>query len=211
MTKGKLITISGPSGVGKTTVAEKILSEHADTFSAVTTVTTRGPRLGEINGVDYHFQTRSEFLENLSAGHFLEHAEVFGNLYGTPKHGVQEVLARGKNACLIVDVQGAAQIREAMPEAITVFISPPSIGELMSRLFVRGTDTQEVIGRRIKGAHYELAQADKFSINIVNDKLDDAVTNIINDLKSFDTKLDINERDVCREHLDTPNRQDMQP
>ena len=126
--KGKLIVISGPSGTGKGTVCAQLLEDKMNDFSV--SMTTRSPREGEVHGREYYFVTREEFERNIEAGNFLEHATVFDNLYGTPKDMVVNRLERGHNVILDIDVQGGLQVKKAMPEAVLIFILPPSLSEL---------------------------------------------------------------------------------
>ena len=145
--KGRLYVISGPSGTGKGTVCGELLKEIGNEFSV--SMTTREPREGEVDGKDYYFVSREVFLEHIEAGNFLEHATVFDNLYGTPKDMVLNRLERGRNVILDIDVQGGLQVKKAMPEAVLIFILPPSLAELRRRLEGRGTETAEKIEKRL--------------------------------------------------------------
>ena len=136
--KGKLYVITGPSGTGKGSICREILKDIENEFSV--SMTTREARTGEVHGKDYYFVTEEEFLENVEKGNFLEHANVYGKLYGTPKDMVLKQLDRGHNVILDIDVQGALQVKKAMPEAIMIFLLPPSLGELRKRLEGRATD-----------------------------------------------------------------------
>ena len=170
-TKGKLIVLSGPSGAGKSTVIGKLLQKRDDISFSVS-ATTRGPRPGEVDGVNYFFKTREEFMEMIAQGQFLEHAEYAGNCYGTPKGPVQEQLDSGKTVILDIEVQGAFQVKAAMPEAIMVFLAPPSIAELERRLRGRATDSEEKILLRLNTAKSEYALAGKYDYIVVNDSAD---------------------------------------
>ena len=152
--KGKLYVITGPSGTGKGSICKEILKDIENEFSV--SMTTREAREGEIHGKDYFFVTEEEFLDNIEKGNFLEHARVFGNLYGTPKDMVIKQLERGRNVILDIDVQGALQVKKAMPEAIMIFLLPPSLGELRKRLEGHGTDKADVIEKRLSGALSEI-------------------------------------------------------
>ena len=171
--KGRLYVISGPSGTGKGTVCRELLKEIGNEFSV--SMTTREPREGETDGKDYYFVTREVFLENIEAGNFLEYATVFDNLYGTPKDMVINRLERGRNVLLDIDVQGGLQVKKAMPEAVLIFILPPSLAELRRRLEGRGTETKEKVEKRLGQALDEIRLIGEYDYYIVNDDLDEAV------------------------------------
>ncbi|MBQ6439774.1 MAG: guanylate kinase [Mogibacterium sp.] len=172
--RGRLYVISGPSGTGKGTVCGELLKEIGNEFSV--SMTTRGPREGEVDGKDYYFVTKEVFLENIEAGNFLEYAHVFDNLYGTPKDMVINRLERGRNVILDIDVQGGLQVKRAMPEAVLIFILPPSLAELRKRLEGRGTETMEKIEKRLGQALNEIRLIGEYDYYIVNDNKDEAVT-----------------------------------
>ena len=166
--KGMLLVISGPSGAGKGTLYGKLLAADPDiTFSV--SYTTRAARPGEVDGKDYRFVTEEEFRQMLSLDGFLEHAEVHGHFYGTPFQPVLDALERGRSVMLDIDPQGALQVMEKMPGCVSVFILPPSFGELRRRLTKRGTETAEEIERRLRNARGELALKDKYQYLVVND------------------------------------------
>lgn len=171
--RGRLYVISGPSGTGKGTVCNELLKEIGNEFSV--SMTTREPREGETHGKEYYFVTKEVFLENIEAGNFLEYATVFDNLYGTPKDMVLNRLERGRNVILDIDVQGGLQVKKAMPEAILIFILPPSLAELRRRLEGRGTETPEKIENRLSQALNEIRLLGEYDYYIVNDNIEDAV------------------------------------
>ncbi|MBI4498337.1 MAG: guanylate kinase [Chloroflexi bacterium] len=174
-----LVVISGPSGVGKDAVLTRMRAREAPRHYVVT-ATTRPPRSGEVNGVDYVFLATERFRELLAAGELLEWAEVYGNYYGVPKSAVAEGLARGLDVVVKTDVQGAASIRRLVPEAVGIFLAPASLQELETRLRGRGTEAPPDLARRLATARQELAQLPQFDYVVVNRDggLDDAVDTI---------------------------------
>ena len=166
--KGRLIVISGPSGAGKSTVVAKAVAERDDVCFS-TSVTTRKPRTGETDGKEYFFVELDRFREMIENGELLEHAEYCANSYGTPKAYIEQKTAEGVNVLLDVEVQGARQINEKKPDAVKIFIIPPSIEELRKRLEKRGTDTQRAIEARLIRAEQEYAEADFYDYIIIND------------------------------------------
>ena len=179
MTKrGLLIVLSGPSGVGKGTVRAAIFSKGEQKFVYSISATTRQPRTGETDGVDYFFKTREEFEQMIQNKQLLEYAEYVGNYYGTPLEYVENTLAQGKDVFLEIDVQGAIQVRELMPEGVFIFLTPPDLNELESRIVNRGTDSDEVIAKRMKTAREELELMKYYDYSVVNDTVDNAVQKI---------------------------------
>lgn len=174
--KGKLFVLSGPSGVGKGTICKKLL-ENIDLEISVS-ATTRKPREGEIEGVSYFFVNHDRFEDMIQKGEFLEHAEIFGNYYGTPKQKVLDKLTWGKDVLLEIDVQGAMQVKGNYPESITIFVCPPSLATLKHRLAGRGTESEESLNQRIAKALTEIEMLKNYDYYIVNDELDDAVKNV---------------------------------
>ena len=170
---GKLFVMSGPSGAGKGTLRERALDDIKDLVYSIS-CTTRKPREGEIDGVQYRFITHEKFKEDIAKNLFLEYAHVHSDFYGTLKADVMKELEAGKSVLLEIDVQGALQVKEKMPEAILIFITPPSIEELEKRLRDRHTETEENLKLRLNNARKELELKDKYNYVIVNDDLETA-------------------------------------
>lgn len=175
---GMLIVLSAPSGTGKSTVLAKLLAQRPDIHFSVS-MTTRSPREGEVDGVDYHFVERAEFEKAIEEDGFLEFAQYAGNYYGTSRKTVREHLDRGENVLLEIEVQGAANVIKKCPEAVTIFLAPPSLEELERRLRGRGTDPEEVIRRRLDIARSELREIPHYRYLIINDTVDHAVDEIL--------------------------------
>jgi guanylate kinase len=172
-----LLVLAGPSGVGKGTIVEGLRARHPELWESVS-YTTRPPRARERDGVDYHFVSRAEFEALRDAGGFLEWFEVFGDLKGTPRAPVEEHLAAGDDVLLEIDVQGALKVRQVFPEAVLVFVKPPSPEELRRRLVSRGTETREGLDRRLAAAAAEEARAAQFDAVVVNDHVERAVAEV---------------------------------
>lgn len=173
--KGLLFVISGPSGVGKGTICKKLLERRKELKLSVS-VTTRAPRPGEIEGVNYFFRSEEQFQDMIERDEFLEYMCVFGkNHYGTPKAYVAEQRAQGNDVILEIDVNGALNVKKRCPDAVMIFIAPPSMETLKKRLVGRGTETEEAVERRFAEAVKELAAAGKYDYIVVNDSLDKAV------------------------------------
>jgi guanylate kinase len=175
---GRLFVITGPSGVGKGTLIRRLL-EEVPALELSVSATTRPPRPGERDGVDYHFTSEDEFDRLAREGQLLEHATYAGHRYGTPRSEVEPRLAGGTSVVLEIEVQGARQVREAMPEAVQVFIAPPSPEALRERLEGRGTDRPEQIDRRLEAARSELGARAEFAHVVVNDELDRAADELV--------------------------------
>lgn len=171
--RGVLFVVSAPSGAGKTTLVNWLLEAVPELTYSVST-TTRAPRPGEQDGVDYRFTTKEDFEQGIASGRFVEWAEVHGNYYGTSARAVEEALSHGNNLLLDIDVQGARQLVKRFPEAVTVFIMPPSVQELRRRLENRGSDAPEVIERRLEAARWEMDQRGEYRHVVVNGDLKDA-------------------------------------
>ena len=176
--RGVLLIISGPSGVGKGTVINRLFEMDKNLYFSVS-ATTRKPRIGEIDGVHYKFKTREEFEHDIETGEMLEHATFSGNYYGTPRSAIEEKLAQGKDVILDIEIQGAKNVKHLMPEAVLVYILPPSIDELKKRLVGRNTEDEESLRRRLHTAYTELHEApDMYDYFIVNDMVDNAAVKI---------------------------------
>lgn len=173
MRKGTLYIISAPSGAGKTTLCKRVLDAIDDVVFSVSH-TTRKPRNGELDGVHYHFVSVAEFMAMIDMGEFMEWAEVHGNFYGTSVASVKSELEYGRDVILDIDVQGASQIKKMFPDAVSIFVMPPSMEELESRLRNRGTDDEEVIQRRLANARSEIKRVTEYDYTVINDDLEEA-------------------------------------
>ena len=179
MKRGRIVIISGPSGVGKSTICKEVVRRLEDVYLSVS-VTTRPRAKGEADGSDYWFVTREQFEERIKKGMLLEYAEVFGNLYGTPKDKLDEVLRAGKISILEIDVQGARQVGAIYPDAIMIFILPPSQGELARRISGRGREKAEAAEKRLDNAGVEMVVGERhYQYKVVNDNLKKAVNEVI--------------------------------
>lgn len=176
--RGVVLVVSGPSGVGKSTLIGHVRERLPDLAFSVS-ATTRAPRPGERDGVDYAFLDDAAFRTRLAAGDFLEHAEVYGHLYGTPRRPVEALVAEGRSVLLDIDAQGAAQVRHTLPEAVHVMILPPCLDELERRLRSRGTDSDAVIARRMAQAGEQVRAAPGYDYLVVNDDLDTACAQLL--------------------------------
>ncbi|QFQ91208.1 guanylate kinase [Lacticaseibacillus manihotivorans] len=188
--RGMLIVLSGPSGVGKGTVRQAMLAGDYRDFQYSISMTTRNMRPGEVDGVDYYFRTKEQFEHEIATGGMLEYAQYVGNYYGTPLKYVNQTLDSGRDVLLEIEVKGAMQVREKCPDGVFIFLTPPDLSELKHRLTGRGTDSAEVIEKRITQAADEIAMMANYDYAVVNDKVDLAVKRI--------------ERIIESEHLRVP-------
>ena len=179
MTKrGMLIVLSGPSGVGKGTVRKALFEQPGNDFQYSISMTTRKPRPGEKNGVDYFFVSKEEFEHNIQTGQMLEYAKYVDNYYGTPLKYIDDTLDSGKDVFLEIEVNGAMQVRSKCPNGVFIFLTPPDLMELKQRLIHRGTDSMEVINKRIHKAFGEIEMMQNYDYAVVNDHVDNAVEKI---------------------------------
>lgn len=175
--QGILIVLSGPSGTGKGTICQELLRSYPNLHYSIS-ATTRSPRFGETNGVNYWFTSKEEFQRMISEDQLLEWAEVYGNYYGTPRRYVDQILADGEDVVLEIDTQGALKVKEKFPHGVFIYIVPPSLGELASRIYKRGTDTMENIERRLACATAEMNQVYSYNYVVLNDEVPAAVAKI---------------------------------
>ena len=194
MNKGRLIVFSAPSGCGKGTMLAEILKDK--NYCVSVSATTREPREGEVDGVNYHFISKGDFLQKVADSEFLEHAEYCDNYYGTLISEVDGRLNEGLNVILEIEVQGAMKIREKRPDALFIFIAPPSVNELRRRLKKRGTETDEVIEKRVSQAAGEIALAENYDYIIVNDALEDAVSDFFAVMRAEKLRAEFSENTI---------------
>ncbi|WP_293977488.1 guanylate kinase [uncultured Clostridium sp.] len=172
--RGLLIVISGPSGAGKGTICKSFLERNPEVAISVS-ATTRSPRKGEVEGVNYYFMSKEEFKGKIEDNDFLEYAEVYDNFYGTPKSNVEELLEGGKDVILEIDIQGALKVKENTEEGVFIFILPPSMEELKARIIKRGSETPESLMKRFKSAYKEINFISRYNYAVVNDEVETAV------------------------------------
>lgn len=188
--RGLLIVLSGPSGVGKGTVRKAIFESEGNDFQYSISMTTRNKRAGEVEGVDYFFRTKEEFEAMIQRGEMLEYAEYVGNYYGTPLTYVNQTLDTGKDVFLEIEVQGAQQVKEKVPDGVFIFLTPPNLNELKSRIIGRGTDSEEVIEERMHVAREEIEMMALYDYAVVNDEVPLAVERIKNIIASEHYRVD---------------------
>ena len=175
--RGLLVVVSGPSGCGKGTVLGRLLKEDPNVFYSVS-ATTRAPRPGEVDGVHYFFLSKEQFEEKIKTGGMLEYANYVGNYYGTPSQAVEDQLSLGHDVILEIEIQGAMQVKAKCPDAVMVFVSPPSMEELKRRLIDRKTESEEVVNNRLKTAEKEMKAISKYDYVVVNDEVENAVSSL---------------------------------
>ena len=197
--KGSLIILSGPSGAGKGTIHNELLKNNKNLKYSIS-MTTRSPRVGEKDGVDYYFVSVDKFKEEIEKDSFLEYAEVHGNFYGTPKDYVEKCLSDGYDVILEIDIQGALNIKEKYKDGIFVFIMPPSMKELKNRLIKRGTETKDKLIERFKNAYKEINEFSKYNYVVINDEVETAVKKVEAIMQAERCRVDrIEEFDVNNE------------
>ena len=196
--EGKLYVITGPSGTGKGCICREILKDVNNEFSV--SMTTRNAREGEVHGKDYYFVTEDEFRDNIEKGNFLEHASVFDHMYGTPRDMVEKQLAKGRNVILDIDVQGALQVKTAMPEAVMIFLLPPSLSELRVRLEKRATEDPEIIEKRLSKALDEIRLIGEYDYYVVNDDLEKAVSEVKSIMTAEERKVPEKVKDIIKQY-----------
>ena len=172
--RGLLIVISGPSGAGKGTICKSFLERNSEVAISVS-ATTRSPRNGEVDGINYYFMSKEQFKEKIEANDFLEYAEVYDNFYGTPKSNVEQLLESDKDVILEVDIQGALKVKENTEEGVFIFILPPSMEELKARIIKRGSETSESLMKRFESAYKEINFISRYNYAVVNDEVETAV------------------------------------
>ncbi len=193
--QGTLVVVSGFAGTGKGTVMKELLGRY-DSYALSISATTRNPRPGEVDGREYFFKTKEEFEQMIERDEFVEHACYVGNYYGTPKKYVQEQLTAGKDVILEIEIQGALNIKSQFPDALLLFIAPPSADVLKERLVGRGTETEEVIEQRLARAVEESKGIENYDYLVVNDDLDECVENVHQMIQSAGWKMSRREADV---------------
>ena len=188
-TRGQLVIVSGPSGCGKDTVVKEVLRTNKDTWLSIS-CTSRNPRPGEVDGKDYYFLTKDQFIEKIDQGNFLEFAEYAGNYYGTPKDVIESKLEAGIDVILVIEIQGALKVKEKLPETIFIFILPPSMRELKRRLDGRNTETKEAMFKRFQTAYQEINTVNKYNYVVINEVVEEAAEKINAILLSEKSRVD---------------------
>ena len=195
--KGILLVLSGFSGSGKGTVMKEIMKKYSDRYALSISATTRSPRQGETDGVEYFFKTREEFEEMIAKDELIEYAQYVSNYYGTPKAYVQEQLNAGKDVILEIEIQGALKIKEKFPDTLLLFMTPPSAEELKKRLIGRGTESMEVIQARLKRAIEEAEGIEKYDYLIINDDLEECVERFHSIVTNEHERVSRNEENIA--------------
>lgn len=190
--RGILIVLSGPSGVGKGTVREALFKNYDNDFEFSISMTTRKKRRGEVEGRDYFYRSKEEFQKLIDENGFLEYAEYVGNHYGTPKKYVEDTLNKGRDVFLEIEVQGARQVQKQMPDGIFIFLTPPNLDTLESRIVNRGTESAEMVQKRLKKAVEEMRQIRYYDYFVENDKVDNAAKKVRQIIESEHLKVSRN-------------------
>lgn len=188
--------VSGFSGAGKGTIMKELLKQHPDTYALSISATTRNPRPGETDGVEYFFRTREEFEQMIAEDALIEYAQYVGNYYGTPKAYVEEQLLAGKNVILEIEIQGALKVKEKFPETLLLFVTPPSAEELKNRLVGRGTETMDVVASRLNRANEEAEGIEQYDYLVINDVLEDAVEEVHQIIQNEHYRVSRNETSI---------------
>lgn len=191
MNKGLLVVISAPSGCGKDTIVNEIMKDMGDTASISVSMTTREMRLGEAEGVNYYYVSKEQFLQNIANGEMLEYTNYGSNFYGTPVNPVKEKLQNGKTVFLIIEVEGGENVKKIFPDCVKIFVIPPSMEVLETRLRGRGTDKEEIIRQRMEIARTELQRATEYDYIVENDVLEEAVEDIKTIIRAEQLKTNI--------------------
>ncbi len=194
--KGILTVVSGFSGAGKGTIMKELLKQHPDTYALSISATTRNPRPGETDGVEYFFRTREEFEQMIAEDALIEYAQYVGNYYGTPKTYVEEQLLAGRNVILEIEIQGALKVKEKFPDTLLLFVTPPSAEELKNRLVGRGTETMDVVESRLRRANEEAEGIEQYDYLVINDVLEDAVEEVHQIIQNEHYRVSRNETSI---------------
>lgn len=194
--KGILTVVSGFSGAGKGTIMKELLKRHPDTYALSISATTRNPRPGETDGVEYFFRTREEFEQMIAEDALIEYAQYVGNYYGTPKAYVEEQLLAGKNVILEIEIQGALKVKKKFPDTLLLFVTPPSAEELKNRLVGRGTETMDVVMSRLNRANEEAEGIEQYDYLVINDVLEDAVEEVHQIIQNEHYRVSRNETSI---------------